>query len=486
MLSGIRLTPLRRASRLLFAQRYSSKSNPTALKWQKDDTEEEQESHSKSKTDGKDVRSKVEALKVSEPEIVTTSDKGTTSKKRKAQKSFLVPQVPSTDYLPREDLETEGLFAGYKPLFLGNSPLESNNNDVLLDGLFSSIRKLKNAQINSENNTVEIDVSDMLDDLKKDNQEYQRLHEKVPKIPWDASISGLVYNDEPFKGVPRSVVSKLKPFKLVRVEKKNSKDKEAKNDKIKLKFHGTRIKDDPTMVDLIQETSKKKERDNAFSTTDSDITQGTKVKYETEKIDYAYKFQFIGADQRIFKNNVSKLTRLFMKEFMKVRNVRLASDFKENYLPLYIYVDHSIQSRSMFKRYLRRNIMDYIRPLLMTLSHSYETKEQGRKFERRVMLKVDSIVNTLSEYLPSVYFKSEEVDCLLLPSPVSAFGRMHWLKPTKRRNVFWGKNVTNDYVFNLSYDMKVTRSGIKRMRYPINLHWKSFNNAFTEWEYSYL
>ncbi|CDO91860.1 unnamed protein product [Kluyveromyces dobzhanskii CBS 2104] len=478
MFRVLRLPSVNKANRL-FVQQYSSKSKPTHIssKLQRNPNKEEIEQHDQKSEDF--TLDPTNNVKRKNTEVHNGD-------KEKTRKSFFVPQVPSTEYLPREDLETEGLFAGYKPLFLGNSPLESTNNDVLLDGLFSSIRKLKNAQINSENNTVEIDVSDMLEDLKKDNQEYQKLHEKIPKIPWDASISGLVYNDEPFRNVPRSVVSKLKPFKLVRVEKKNTKGKDMTNDKIKLKFHGTRIKDEPTIVDLVQETRKMKDKGSSLDTAGNNASQGNKSKYESERIDYAYKFQFVEADQRIFKNNVSKLTRLFAKEFLKVRNVRLASDFKESYLPLYIYVDNSIQSRVMFRRYLRTTITDYIKPLLVTLSHSYETKDLSKKFEKRVMFKVDAIVNTLSDYLPSVYFKGDEIDCLLLPSPVAGFGRMHWLKQTKRHNVFWGKNVSNDYVFNLNYDVKVTRSGIKRMRYPINLHWKNFNTAFNEWKYSYL
>ena len=365
--------------------------------------------------------------------------------------SVIVPQVPSTDYIPRSDIDTEGLFAGYKPLFLGNSPLDTKSNDGLLDGLFSSLKKLKNAQINSENNTVEIDVSDVLHDLKKDNQELQRLHEKVPKIPWDASISGLVYNDQPFKGVPRSIVSKLKPFKLVRVEKRSQKHEEA-DEMIKLRFHSSRIKDEIRMVDLMEEPLKEKKKGNTYGTTATDVIISSKNKYETEKIDYAYKFQFIEADQRVFKNNVAKITRVLAKEFWKVSHANLASEFNQNYLPLYIYVDRSLQSRKMFQSFLYKKIMNYINPLLDTLSTKYESEEQTEKFRKRLLIKVDSIVENLSNYLPSVYFTGTTVDCLLHPSPVPGFGRIHWLKPSTRRNVFVGKNISKDYVFNISYD----------------------------------
>lgn len=34
---------------------------------------------------------------------------------------LLVPKVASTDHIPKKEVNTEGLFAGYRPLFLGNS-----------------------------------------------------------------------------------------------------------------------------------------------------------------------------------------------------------------------------------------------------------------------------------------------------------------------------------------------------------------------------
>lgn len=468
-------------NRVLSVQRYSSKSStPNSSKSATSSEGAEGNENLASNGKSNEWGEKKEKVETKEPK--EGADIRTEEKKVKGRRSYVVPQVPSTDYVPRADLETEGLFAGYKPLFLGNSPLETSRNDVLLDGLFSSIRKLKNAQINSESNTVEIDVSDMLDDLKKDNREYQKLHEKVPKIPWDASISGLVYNDQPFKGVPRSVVSKLKPFKLVKVEKKQPHREEELGKKIKLRFHGPRIKDEPTMVDLTQEAKKSRQNTNPSDLLMDSQSLHARNRYEASKVDFAYKFNFIEEDQRMFKHKVSKLTRLFAKEFMKVREIRLASDFKDNHLPLYIYIDYSGQSRAMLKRHLRRKMINYVSPLLMTLSHSYETKEQFEKFKGRVYSRIESISALLLEYIPSIRFKDPDVDCVISPSPVKGFGRIHWLKPTKRHNVFWGKNISNDYVFSLNYDVKVSRSGIRRMKYPVNLNTSSFDFAFSKWK----
>ena len=39
----------------------------------------------------------------------------------KAKKSLLVPHVPNTDYIPHSEIQTEGLFAGYKPCLLYTS-----------------------------------------------------------------------------------------------------------------------------------------------------------------------------------------------------------------------------------------------------------------------------------------------------------------------------------------------------------------------------
>lgn len=397
----------------------------------------------------------------------------------KAKKSLLVPHVPNTDYIPHSEIQTEGLFAGYKPLFLGNSSLDEKRADVL-DGLFTSLTKIKKG---TSAPNGEINVQEILDDLQKDDtmETLKEKSHKKPVIPWDASISGMVYNDQPFKDVPRNVVGKLKPFKLLRIERRNKKD--GKSDgMIKMKVHNPKIDDEPEVVDLLHENQRNK-FNQKFGTTDTDVVIDSRKKYEIEKVNYAHKHKFIKSDQHIFKTDVDKLNRFLAKEFYKLTKLTLYSEFKDYHLPLYIYVDKSISSKRIFQSFLRKRILNNITPLLTTICSSYPTEEQAEKFKSRVLIKIDTIVKDLSEYLPSVYFTGDVVDCILHPSPIPGFGRIHWLKPTKRHNVFWGKNIDSDFVFNLNKEYKVTRSGVRYMSYPINLHWKTFDAAFTEWDY---
>lgn len=458
---------------------YSSKSQPKldAGTSRKDETDDKKEKNHKVEMKGHKYKDLAKE--------VLKSKKDEEKKILKGKRSLMVPQVARTDYIPQADIETEGLFAGYKPLFLGNSPLDSKSNDAILDGLFSSLKKLKNAQVNSDNNTVEIDVTEVLDELKKDNDELQKLHDKTPKIPWDASISGLVYNDEPFKGVPRSVVSKLKPFKLVKVEKMPKKHA-TKSEKIKLEFHNPKIKDDTTFVDLIQEVATNHKKGNTHGTTATEVVLNSRHKYETQKMDYAYKFQFVESDQRAFKNEVAKFTRLFSKEFMRRSNIRLMSDFKENYLPLYIYMDRSLQSRKRFQAFLYKRIWDYVDPLLNTMLPTFRTKEQSKKFENRIKLRIQSSVRDISEMIPSVYFTSATVDCLLHPSPVPGFGRIHWLNKRRRQNIFYGKQIGFDSYSAVNLRDRFNKVGKTYINYPVSLHWKTFNTAFSEWEHTFL
>lgn len=147
---------------------------------------------------------------------------------------LLVPKVASTEYIPIKEVHTEGLFAGYRPLFLGNSSFSSDmrkgkNFHALDDGL-------PNIQvIDASEKDGKLDVQEIIEDLQKtslienvsDKEQFSSSHKRKPVIPWDASISGMVYNDMPFKYVPKNVISKMKPFKLMRIERKSH----AKNSK---------------------------------------------------------------------------------------------------------------------------------------------------------------------------------------------------------------------------------------------------------------
>ncbi|SCV05145.1 LANO_0H01046g1_1 [Lachancea nothofagi CBS 11611] len=391
---------------------------------------------------------------------------------------FLVPKVNSTDHIQQDEVHTEGLFAGHRPLFLGELSVKTATSSGNLDGIFSTITKIK--KVTDETKSSEIDIQGIISDLKSDD-----IHvsfdksgaAKKPVIPWDASISGMVYNDEPFKDIPRTVVGRLKPFKLMRIERKNKGTKFKAPELIKLKFHNSKIDDEAQLIDINQKNHKKLTNAEYCDTM-------TRARHEYHAIIKSLsQFKFIRSDQHVFKTDVDKLNNLLVKEFHKTANLSIDSEFLRNQLPFYIYIEKSLSSKLLFQRFLKKRISYHIDPLLKSILGSYGTEDQAQKFEKRIRLKVNTITQDLSDYLPSVFFTGDVVDCVSHASPVSGFGRLHWLKSTKRRKSIWGKNIENDYVLNVNENYRMTRSGVKYMKYPISLHCKTFREAFTEWEY---
>lgn len=405
------------------------------------------------------------------------------------KRSYLVPRVPSTDYIPTSEVQTEGLFAGYRPLFLGNSSLRTDAKANMLDNFFSSFANLK---VTSESkNSPEEDVQDVIEELKRDSVQVNLKNSKgknrKPIIPWDASISGMVYNDHPFKDVPKSIVSKLKPFRMVKLEKASDSKKNSKAaDMIKMKFHSSKVSEESEMINLMSVHRGRKYpkfRESDSSKERHDLFADARRSYGKELEEYDYRHKFIKSDQKVLKNEADKLNRMLAKEFFRQTNLVIKTEFNGDHLPLYIYVDKSIVSRRSFRSFLRKQLMAHAEPVLSTILTSYENKEAADKFHAKVKLKINNVVGEIPNYLPSVYFTGPSVDCVIHSSPIPGFKRMHWMKPTKRRTIFRGKNVDMDYFFNLNGDYTVTRSGVKYMKYPVNLQWKTFSAAFSEWDY---
>ncbi|QLQ80865.1 hypothetical protein HG537_0E02200 [Torulaspora globosa] len=403
-------------------------------------------------------------------------------------KGYFVPRVPSTDYIPSKDVQTEGLFAGYRPLFLGNSPIRAETDMNALDNFFTSFASVK---ITSDSKTSgDVDMQEVLEELRRDNAQMNLKNSKgknrKPIIPWDASISGLVYNDHPFKDVPKDVVSKLKPFKLVRLERihESSKRNSPAPKMIKLKFHNLNVSDEPEMVNLLNvHNSRKYSRSANAQSRGPDMFRQSRLNYEKELKTLAFKHKFIKSDRKVFKSESDKLNRMLAKEFHRQTKLSIRNEFSECLLPLYIYVNKSLLSRRLFRSFLRKWLMEHIEPVLLTILASYDNEERAKRFHAKVKLKVENMVHEVSKHIPSVYFTGDSVDCVVRSSTVTGFKRMYWLKPTKRRTLFWGKNADKDYLFTLDGSYNITRSGVKYMRYPNNLSWSTFDEAFSEWDY---
>lgn len=406
------------------------------------------------------------------------------------EKGYLVPRVPSTDYIPTKEVQTEGLFAGYRPLFLGNSSFRPETGPNALDNFFTSFANIK--VTDESKNSGEIDMQGILEDLKRDSAQVNLKNSKgknrKPIIPWDASISGLVYNDHPFKDVPKNVVSKLKPFKMVRLEKvsESSKKKSSAPSMIKLKFHSSTVSDEPEMVDLLNVLHSRRlppSRNGELSEADHNSFRKARQDHEKEIKTLAFKHKFIKSDRKLFKNESDKLNRMLAKEFQRQTKLSIRTEFSDSVLPLYVYVDKSLLSKRLFCSFLRKRLTEHVEPVLSTILNSYDSQEQAKRFHGKVKLKIENIVLEVSKHIPSVHFTGDSVDCVVQASPVPGFKRMNWLKPTKRRTLFWGKNSDKDYLFTLDGSYNITRSGVKYMKYPNNLSWRTFDEAFSEWDY---
>ncbi|GCE99945.1 hypothetical protein ZYGM_001869 [Zygosaccharomyces mellis] len=419
----------------------------------------------------------------------TKDKKNSTDTSNKNRASLVVPRVPPTDYISASEIQTEGLFAGYRPLFLGNSPISHKNSSTPLDNFFTSFVNLK---VVEESEVVgEVNVQDVIEDLRRDVPSRQTNNSnkknRKPIIPWDASISGMVYNDEPFKHVPNNVVSKLKPFKLVKLENKSDKTVRQPS-MVKMKVHNSKVNDEPELINIfnIQSNGRtyrhawKSENNNHEGSNNADIA---KKEYDEEKVQFANKHKFLRSDQKVIKQDIDKLNRLLAKELYRLTDLTVNTDFRETPLPLFLYVDRSIIARQALRRELKKRILYHVHPVLsMTLS-SFENEEQMKRFQTKINAKIGHTVHELSQCLPSVSFARSSVDCVIDKSPIRSFRRILWLKRRKRHNVFKGRNADLDYVFNVNGPFNVTRSGIKFIRYPVCLNCETFDEAFSEWDY---
>ncbi|CCD22766.1 Mrx6p NDAI_0A06110 [Naumovozyma dairenensis CBS 421] len=423
------------------------------------------------------------------------------------KKRTMVPRVGETDHIPVNEVQTEGLFAGYKPLFLGNSSISTQNrfydNELHLK-LLPQLSDLKLLGANAENFITESsslhdtlsqknNIQDIIEELKNATIHSQDINSDgegitKPTIPWDASISGMLYKDRPFKAVPNSVVTKLKPFKMI-TSKDLGKDKQQPdNVMIKLKVHNARINDDSEFFNLFDVSYAEKLKKQKRKMRNSKSFQKKSIK--TAQIhDHSIKnlisnYPFLKKDQTIFKTEIEKLNSFLAKEFNRLTKLTIYSDVRETRLPLYIYVNNTLAARKAFNRYLKKRMMDEISPIYLTLRQIITSPKELISFDNNLSQRMHETVRDLKRSMPSVYYYNSGIDCIIQSSPVPGFKRIHWLKPTKRRHTFYGKNFDKSYLFNLNKECSVTRNGIRYMQYPINLISSDFDEVFSSWNYS--
>lgn len=426
------------------------------------------------------------------------------------RKYALVPKVPTTEYISIADIEQEGLFAGYRPLFLGKSTLEASEyfSKYDTDALFNAIADSKIMNILKASTEVpqkRAELIEALEDLKKTAAgAAKEMVDPVddgprgaPRIPWDASIGGMVYSDQPFKNVPNRVVRGLKPFQLYNEEARSAQDKDSdsSNSMIVMKVHNPRINDDLEMVNPFSTGTGEKTNyynKNEDSTGNPLLTRQmlkdlakAREAFATEHKKMAYDHKFVNDDQERIKKEIKGLMKYLSGVFHKQSGLSVYSNTKGCLLPLHVYVQLTKASTRSTKNYLRRNIMDQVFPIYNSILAACDSTKERKQFERTVSTKVNSIVNKLSQDVPSICFtdSSNTVDCLTRTGPVPGFGRMYWLKQTKRHHTFWGHNSNKDYTLRLGKGRSVTRNGLRYMRYPNNIYWRPMKEAFDNWDY---
>ncbi|AJT20970.1 hypothetical protein H821_YJM1443N00039 [Saccharomyces cerevisiae YJM1443] len=414
---------------------------------------------------------------------------------------LLVPRVASTDYIPNKEVHTEGLFAGYRPLFLGNSGFPSDarkgKNFHELDDVLPNIQVVDASEKDGKLNVQEIIEDLQRTSLRESIHSMEQLpssHKRKPVIPWDASISGMVYNDMPFKYVPKNIILKMKPFKLLRIERKSQAKNARKPTMIKLQFHNRRINDTPELVNLYHNKSRLHEslyntkplQESGYSSANTSKRQKmlkARSDFEHKLKNYAYKHTFIKNDQELFRNELTKLNKILAREFKKLTKLSIHNEFKREHLPLAVYVSKSKGTKKLFRRSLKMKIMDHIYPVYTTILSTLTNSRDSKKFENKIKAYIEKIIVRLSDEVPSTYFFQDGVDCIIQPSPIHNFKRMHWLRYAKRHNTFWGRTINKDVQVSFNDKYVVTRSGVRYTRYPTNLNTQLLETAFEEWDY---
>lgn len=385
----------------------------------------------------------------------------------KTGKRMIVPRVPSTEYIRDDSIHIEGLFAGYRPLFLGNSSIPTEGNSLSTE-TESLLLKSK----------VDTDTS-----IKK------------LVVPWNASISGIKYKDEAFHRLPTSLVSRLRPFKFQPDPDMPGLGKKRRNEMIVMKVHNSKINDRPELVDIFNLKKGGKyhplSKDSIYggmTKRDLEFRKAFKKKkndYDNELQSFAYDYKFIRDDQIRFRDTIQTLNEELIDKFEEITGLKLQLQSKEQNLPLSIYLQQNIATKRRLKSVIKSSIKFQTEPILYSLLQDFETKEQSLEFENKFKEDVKKIVSNLIEKIPSLSFvdTTKAVDCIIFKSPVPGFKRIHWLDANKRLTTMSKFNSDKEYTFPITRNQKITRTGMRSTRRPVQIYGKTVNEVFKEWDY---
>lgn len=397
--------------------------------------------------------------------------------------SLLVPSVSPTDHLVPNEVHLEGLFAGFKPLFLGNSAAINAAADFMDSNGYIISKNFKVvAQDGDETSSKNLET--FLETLK--NTEWE-LEEETPKkiIPWEASISGIEYKDKSFNNVPKNVIGKLRPFKLLKL--KNGKRSSKKRPTIirQIKFNNSKVNDEMFLIDLFNQPnhSHAQMRNNDMTKSIQNLTkeQISKRKEHFKEVMYFYhKYAFLKRDCDQYRNLVERFSKLAQKEFQKTTGLVIRPGRGDYSVPLHCYINKKVCSNALLERYFRKRLYQDVTSVLLTFTNTQDDLAMKR-FKRKLHRLQENTIKELLSTIPSAEFQ-EDSDCLISQSPVVGFNRLHWLKQSKRWNTIRGKNITREYNYS-SGVYSITRSGMKYMRYPVYLNWNTYDTTFKSWNH---
>lgn len=445
-------------------------------------------------------------------------------KYNRPMRRVIVPRVPSTDYIPSNSLHIEGLFAGYRPLFLGNSasPVDGSENYYDMGNNLSPLEKKENKKL---------------------------------VVPWNVSISGIKFHEhnsgissnieeDPFQNIPDKLLYTLSPFKLYlddadlwvnRDSNKYSKGKRnpnndnnnsnsgninsgvissygkkrKKNEMVVLKFHNSKIDDRPEFVDLynMKEQSHYNENTNLISYSShnnynykqyyGEINQRnmkfrkqlkkTQKLYNDELQSLAYEFGFIRNDQIKFRNNILSLSELLIDKFEELTGLKIQLHSQENRLPIYIYFQLNLVTKRRLRSIISNSINLQTGPILSSLLPNFETHSQANYYHERFKKDVKKVTSNLLEVIPSLLFvdTGKSVDCVYQRSPIPGFKRIYWLNPNNKRLRMMNKKIGSTILIGNKMRrnfLSIRKTGT-RFSEPITLQGRTISGVFKEWDY---
>ena len=404
-------------------------------------------------------------------------------KRTKPLRKVLVPMVPSTDHISIPDIQTEALYAGHRPLFLGNSTLQGSEYLSKYQPKFQLSPDLERELIDTFKRLVHGDDSGAKKFLKRllRMPPYKILKRmdagspvpaETPIVPWMASISGLLYRDTAFKKIPNHVVAKLRPFEQIEMGTEGE-DRPPKptRDTIIMKVHNPRINDESEMVNIYNPPpmvgtgySNLEPNPNNFLYQNQNgliALAQTRARFRAARKQYMneihslnYKYKFIVDDQLAIKNAASKLNKHLSNIFYERTKLNAFSDVRGRPLPfnMYLYYQNTPRVRHNFDMFIKKVIMREVTPIYTTLLNSFQSDIERNQFEKQVSELVSKTARNLTTHLPSVVFRDPtgEVECIVRSSPVPGFKRMYWLDPVKRRAVFAKRNSDLFFTWQLS------------------------------------